>query len=210
MATLLWFLSINLCLDASAETVTPNQSLLVSQLLACTKERSAERVTVAIYPGSFDPITCGHLDIIDRASRLYERLVVAVAVDTNKHHHFPLPVRMQLIQQTVSSWPNVGVASFEGLTVAFAQQCQAQAIIRGLRAVSDFEFECSMSQMNKSLAPNVETVFMMAGTEYQFLSSSMVKEVCRLGGDVSSLVRLPVLQALKASFGSLTDQSGVS
>jgi pantetheine-phosphate adenylyltransferase len=166
-------------------------------------------MTIALYPGSFDPITLGHLDIVNRASRLYDELILAIAVDTNKDHHFNLEDRVQMVKASLAGLDNVHVETYQGLTVEFAKARGALSIIRGLRAVSDFEFEFSMFQMNKNLAPEIETVFMMADNDYQFLSSSMVKEVCRLGGDVQSLVTPPVYQALKGSGKNISpDPSG--
>jgi pantetheine-phosphate adenylyltransferase len=145
-------------------------------------------MATAIYPGSFDPITLGHVDIVSRASRLFERIIMAVVRNPNKQVRFTLAEREDFVRESVKHLGNVEVGSFEGLTVEFAKLHNARIIIRGLRAVSDFEFEFMMSQMNKNLNPDLETVFMMAGMEYQFLSSSMVKEVAALGGDVSNLV----------------------
>lgn len=145
-------------------------------------------MATAIYPGSFDPITLGHVDILTRASRLFERIILAVVKNPNKKSLVPLEERVTLARESVGHLSNVEVESFEGLTVEFAKAHDARVIIRGLRAVSDFEFEFMMSQMNKNLCPHTETVFMMAGLEYQFLSSSMVKEVAAYGGDVSTVV----------------------
>lgn len=145
-------------------------------------------LSTAVYPGSFDPITLGHVDILTRASRLFERIILAIVRNPNKKSLIPLEDRVQLAKESVGHLSNVEVESFEGLTVTLAKAHTAQVIIRGLRAVSDFEFEFMMSQMNKNLCPETETLFMMAGLDYQFLSSSMVKEVAILGGDVSPLV----------------------
>lgn len=144
---------------------------------------------VAVYPGSFDPMTLGHLDILTRASKLFDRVIMAVAQQSSgKRPLFTIEERLRLIRDNVTHLPNVSVEAFSGLTVAFAQSHQASVIIRGLRAVSDFEYEFKMYQMNMHLNPEIETVFMMAGPEYHFLSSSMVKEVALLGGDVTGLV----------------------
>ncbi len=142
----------------------------------------------AIYPGSFDPITLGHVDIVTRASQLFETIIMAVVKNPGKQPGIPISDRVELVRECVAHLPNVQVRSFEGLTVELAKEHQAKVIIRGLRAVSDFEHEFMMSQMNKNLCPETETIFMMAGLEYQFLSSSMVKEVANLGGNVSNLV----------------------
>jgi pantetheine-phosphate adenylyltransferase len=153
-------------------------------------------VKTAIYPGSFDPITLGHVDIVTRASRMFERVVVAVVRNPAKTPYLPLEDRMGLVRASVRALPNVVVESFDGLTVDLARAQGATILIRGLRAMSDFENEFAMSQMNKRLCPDIETVFMMAGLEYQFLSSSMAKEVAALGGSVSGLVPEEVRVAL--------------
>lgn len=145
-------------------------------------------MTVAVYPGSFDPITLGHVDILTRASRLFDRIILAIVKNPNKHALIPLDERVKLVKESIGHLTNVEVESFEGLTVTFAKTHGAQVIIRGLRAVSDFEYEFKMSQMNRNLSPETETVFMMAGLDYQFLSSSMVKEVSMLGGNIANLV----------------------
>lgn len=145
-------------------------------------------MAIAIYPGSFDPITMGHVDVVTRASQMFDRLVMAVVRNPGKSSLIPIEDRVKLVAESVSHLKNVTVESFEGLTVDLAKKHQARIIIRGLRAVSDFENEFAMSQMNKHLAPEIDTIFMMAGLEYQFLSSSMTKEVARLGGRVQGLV----------------------
>jgi pantetheine-phosphate adenylyltransferase len=145
-------------------------------------------VTTAVYPGSFDPITMGHVDIITRASLLFEQVVMAVVKNPDKQANIPIQERLKLVEDSVKHLKNVNVEAFEGLTVNLAQAHNAKVIIRGLRAVSDFEYEFAMSQMNKRLCPQVETLFMMAGLEYQFLSSSMTNEVAHLGGDIQGLV----------------------
>lgn len=142
----------------------------------------------AIYPGSFDPITMGHVDIVTRASRMFERIIMAVVGNPAKTAYLSLEERVQLVRESVQALPNVVVESFEGLTVDLARSHDATIIIRGLRAMSDFENEFAMSQMNKRLCPDVETIFMMAGLDYQFLSSSMAKEVASFGGSVEGLV----------------------
>ena len=144
--------------------------------------------TTAIYPGSFDPITMGHVDIATRASQLFDQVILAVVRNPGKHSHIAIEERERQVRQSVAHLKNVQVEAFEGLTVNLARQHNANIIIRGLRAVSDFEYEFMMSQMNKRLAPDVETIFMMADQEYQFLSSSMTKEVARLGGNIQGLV----------------------
>ncbi len=150
----------------------------------------------ALYPGSFDPVTLGHVDVVTRASRMFDRIIMAVVANPQKDSLFDIPHRMRLVEDSVGHLSNVSVESFEGLTVEFARKHRANVIIRGLRAISDFEFEFQMSQMNKTLYPELETVFVMAKLDYTFLSSSMVKEVVKLGGNVSSLVPQPVQKAL--------------
>jgi pantetheine-phosphate adenylyltransferase len=145
-------------------------------------------MTIAVYPGSFDPITLGHVDIVTRASQLFDKVVMAVVRNPQKDPLLSIEERVDLLQRCLRHLPNVVIDSFEGMTVDFARQQQAEVILRGLRAVSDFEFEFRMAQMNKTLCPEIETVFLMAGLEYQFLTSSVVKEVALLGGDVSGLV----------------------
>lgn len=152
--------------------------------------------SIAVYPGSFDPITKGHEDIAERACDIFDTVIVAVACNQAKTGFFPVKQRIELVQKSVGHWPKVQVASFNGLTVEYARSVGAKAIIRGLRALSDFEYECSMSQMNRTLEPELQTVFLMAGLDYQFLSSRMVREVSRLGGCVHSLVSPHVQDAL--------------
>lgn len=145
-------------------------------------------MTSAVYPGSFDPITMGHVDIITRASHMFDRIIMAVVKNPGKQPNITLEERIKLVRESVKHLKNVEVEVFEGLTVNLAKAHNAKVIIRGLRAVSDFEYEFAMSQMNKRLCPDVETIFMMAGMEYQFLSSSMTNEVARLGGNIQGLV----------------------
>lgn len=154
---------------------------------------------IAMYPGSFDPITLGHVDVVTRASRMFDEIIMAVVGNPQKSTLFDIPKRKQLIESAIGNLTNVRVESFEGLTVDFAKKHNATVMIRGLRAISDFEFEFQMSQMNKTLYPGLETIFVMAKLDYTFLSSSMVKEVFMLGGDVSSLVPEPVRTALNES-----------
>ena len=142
----------------------------------------------AIYPGTFDPITNGHLDLIHRASRLYEKVIVAVAESRGKQPLFTLEERVQLIEGVVDEFANVVVIGFNNLLVECAKQHQASVIIRGLRAVSDFEYEFQMAGMNRRLAPDIETVFLTPAEQYEFISSSMIREIARLNGDVSSFV----------------------
>jgi len=155
---------------------------------------------IAVYPGSFDPITRGHEDLIRRALTFADQVVVAVAVNTAKQPLFTLPERVALIKQAVTD-PKVDVRSFEGLLADFARAAGAAVIVRGLRAVSDFEFEFQMALMNRNLAPGIETVFLVPAFDLTYLSSSLVREVARFGGDVSALVHPAVRQALELKFG---------
>jgi pantetheine-phosphate adenylyltransferase len=142
----------------------------------------------ALYPGSFDPLTLGHLDLIERASHLFDGLVVAVLQNPSKNPCFSVSQRLEQIRSATAHLPHVAVASFDGLTVEFAQACGAGVILRGLRALSDFEFELQIAHTNKSLAPQLETLFMATATAHSFLSSSVVKEVARFGGPVAHMV----------------------
>ncbi len=151
----------------------------------------------AIYPGSFDPIHNGHLDVIGRAAKLCGRVVVAVAVNHAKSGLFSLEERVELIQAAASGIPGVEVKSFEGLLVDFFRQEEADAVIRGLRAVSDFEYEFQMALMNRSLDEGLETIFLMPSQEHIYLSSRIVKEVATLGGDIDRFVPEVVRQALR-------------
>ena len=158
----------------------------------------AERV--ALYAGSFDPLTNGHLDIVSRARRLADRVVVAILENDTKKPLFTVEERLAMIREIVGDDPAVPVRSFSGLLVDFAKQSGATLIVRGLRAVSDYEYELQMALMNRRLAPTIETVFLMAKEEYSYVSSRLVKEVARLRGDLSGLVPSPVLKRLAAKF----------
>ena len=150
----------------------------------------------AIYPGSFDPLTNGHLDVVQRAAKLFDRVVVAVAQNDGKHPLFTLAERVALVKAAVAHLPNVEADSFDGLLVDYVASRQAKAIVRGLRAVSDFEFEFQLALMNRKLDENIETIFMMPKDTYTFLSSRIVKEIARLGGDVTQFVPPNVQAAL--------------
>src|ERR671912_1612621 len=143
---------------------------------------------VAIYPGSFDPLTNGHVDIIQRGSRFFDRIVVAVALNTDKAPLFTVPERVSIAREVFRGWDNVEVDTFDGLLVDFANKKHASVLVRGLRAVSDFEYELQMALMNRRLRPEVETVFMMPAEPYTYVSSRLVKEVVALGGSVHGLV----------------------
>ena len=156
-------------------------------------------MTIAIYPGSFDPVTNGHLDIINRAACFFELLVIGVYDTPPKHLSFTTQERVDMMTKSVKHLSNVKVESYEGLTISFARKVKATVLVRGLRMSSDFEREFEMSLMNKKVAPDIESIFLMASLEYQFLSSSLLKEVATLGGSemIKSLVPSPVIKALK-------------
>jgi len=154
-------------------------------------------LTIAIYPGSFDPLTNGHLDVIQRAAKLFDRVIVAVAVNESKHPLFTLAERVALVNKAVAHLPHVQTDAFDGLLVEYAAERKAKAIVRGLRAVSDFEFEFQLALMNRKLDENIETIFMMPKDTYTFLSSRIVKEIARLGGNVGPFVPAHVQAALK-------------
>jgi pantetheine-phosphate adenylyltransferase len=154
----------------------------------------------AIYPGSFDPLTNGHLDVVQRAAKLFDRVLVAVAKNEGKHPLFTLDERLALVKTSIEHLPNVEADSFDSLLVEYVVSRKAQAIVRGLRAISDFEFEFQLALMNRKLNENIETIFMMPKDTYTFLSSGIVKEIARLGGDVGSFVPAPVQTALVRKF----------
>ena len=154
-----------------------------------------------IYPGSFDPITNGHLDVIQRASRLFDRVVVAIARNGSKQPLFTPAERKRLIEQSIDGLGNVSVDVFEGLLVEYVEQQSGHAVIRGLRALSDFEYEFQMALMNRQLNEKVETLFMMPRASYSFLSSHLVREIATLGGDVSAFVTPEVRAALTERLG---------
>ena len=153
---------------------------------------------VAVYPGSFDPLTNGHLDIIRRATRLFDRVLVSVLENEGKSPLFSVPERMELITRCTQGIAGVEVHSFSGLLVEFMRRVDATVVIRGIRAVSDYEYELQMALMNRELHEGAETIFMIPAVEYTFVSSRLVKEVFRLGGDVTHLVPPPVIDALAA------------
>lgn len=156
---------------------------------------------IAVYPGSFDPITFGHLDIIERGLEIFDEIVITIARNIDKRSLFTIDERLELIRSAVGDNRRVTVECFDGLLVDYVLQRGARVILRGLRAVSDFEYEFQMSQMNHNLRPEVETLFMMTSVPFGYLSSSIVKEVASLGGPIESLVPPPVQRALTAKFG---------
>ncbi len=149
----------------------------------------------AVYPGSFDPVTLGHLDIIRRAARVVDELIIGVLVNSAKTSFFTLEERVEMIEQVTQDLPNVRVKKFEGMTVNFARENEAHLIIRGLRAVTDFEYEMQIAQTNHMIAPDIDTMFFTTSLEYAFLSSTIVKEVAYYGGDITKFVMPEVIDA---------------
>jgi len=154
-----------------------------------------------VYPGTFDPITNGHSDLIQRAASLFDRVVVAVAEDTAKAPAFDTERRLDLACEVLKHLPNVEVTAFSGLLVTFAREQRLEVIMRGLRAVSDFEYEFQLAGMNRRMAPDIETLFLTPAEQYAYISSSLVREIARLGGDVSAFVAPCVQAALRERFG---------
>jgi pantetheine-phosphate adenylyltransferase len=153
---------------------------------------------VAIYPGSFDPVTNGHLDLIERGTKIFGRLVVAVLRNTEKAPLFTLAERVEMMLEATRGIPNLEVDAFDGLLVDYARKVGARVLLRGIRAVSDYEFELQMAMMNRKLEPRLETVFMLPGEAYSYLSSRLVREIAKLGGPVNGLVPPAVEQRLRA------------
>jgi len=157
---------------------------------------------IAVYPGSFDPMTNGHIDLIRRGTELFDQIIVGVLENEDKKPLFKTEDRVAMVREALRDLPSVRVQSFTGLLVNFMKTTHANVVVRGLRAVSDFEYEFQMALMNRELSPIVETIFMMPAVEYTYVSSRLVKEVCRLGGDVTRLVPSNVLVKLHARFGA--------
>lgn len=143
---------------------------------------------IAVYPGSFDPITLGHLDVIQRGAKVFDKVIVGVLVNVNKNGLFDIEERVELIKKATKDIPNVEVVSFNGLLIEFIKQCNATVILKGLRALSDFEYEFQMALMNNKLDPEIETLFMMTSAQYSYISSSAIKQVAQFNGDLSGLV----------------------
>ena len=152
----------------------------------------------AIYPGTFDPLTNGHLDLIARGSKIFDHLVVAILNNSEKQPLFPVEERVEMITEATQEFGNISVSTFDGLLVEFARQQQAQALLRGIRAISDYEYEFQMALMNRRLAPQLETVFMMPAEKYSYVSSRLIREVFRLGGSVEGLVPPSVVERMQA------------
>ncbi|MFC7301230.1 pantetheine-phosphate adenylyltransferase [Cognatiluteimonas weifangensis] len=161
---------------------------------------SVASTRIAVYPGTFDPITNGHVDLVDRASPLFERLVVGVAESHGKGPALSLALRVELARNALAAYANVEVRGFNSLLAHFVRDVGAGVLLRGLRAVSDFEYEFQLASMNRHLIPDVETLFLTPAEEYGFISSSLVREISRLGGDVSAFVPPAVAQALQAEW----------
>jgi pantetheine-phosphate adenylyltransferase len=161
----------------------------------------------AIYPGTFDPITNGHLDIIGRSARLFDEVIVAVLINAEKQPMFSIEERVEMIR-LVNRWENVRVDTFDGLLVEYAIKQNAQVIVRGIRAVSDYEYELQMALMNRRLEPRIETIFMMAAEDYSYLSSRLIKEVFRLGGSVKGLVPEAVEEKMRAKLQAGLNSNG--
>ena len=151
---------------------------------------------IAIYPGTFDPVTRGHIDIVERACKMFDRVIIGVADSPAKQPFFNLDERLELLQTVFAEVENVTVKPFSGLLIDFARDCEASIIVRGLRAISDFEYEVQLAGMNRSLAPEIETVFLTAAQRYAFVSSSLVREIARLDGDVSEFLHPVILKRL--------------
>ncbi|CCQ96598.1 phosphopantetheine adenylyltransferase [[Clostridium] ultunense Esp] len=157
-------------------------------------------MSIAVYPGSFDPVTFGHLDVVERGAKVFDRVIVAVLQNRSKSPLFTIEERVALLKKTTFHLPNVEVDSFNGLLIDYMHSKNAKAIIKGLRAVSDFEYEMQMALINKNLDPSIETFFMMTNTQYSFLSSSIVKEIAKYGAPVGDLVPKVVEEALRLKF----------
>ncbi len=161
---------------------------------------SPARNRIAVYPGTFDPITNGHVDLVDRAAPLFERLIVGVAASPSKQPTLPLELRVRLARDELARHPNVEVHGFDSLLAHFVRESGGGILLRGLRAVSDFEYEFQMASMNRHLIPEVETLFLTPAEQYGFISSSLVREISRLGGDVSGFVPPAVAEAMQAEW----------
>jgi pantetheine-phosphate adenylyltransferase len=156
------------------------------------------KTSVAIYPGSFDPVTNGHLDLIERGEKMFDRLIVAVLKNTEKEPMFSVPERVEMLREVTRHWESVEIDVFEGLLVDYARKRGAAVILRGIRAVSDYEYELQMALMNRKLEPRLETVFMMPGETYSYLSAKVVREIAHFGGPLAGLVPPTVEQRLRA------------
>jgi pantetheine-phosphate adenylyltransferase len=156
------------------------------------------RASVAIYPGSFDPVTNGHLDLVERGNKMFDLVIVAVLQNVDKQPLFTVPERVEMLREVTKQWPGVEVDVFKGLLVDYARKRNAGVILRGIRAVSDYEYELQMALMNRKLEPRLETVFMLPGEPYSYLSARLVREIAQLGGPLTDLVPPVVEQRLRA------------
>ena len=154
----------------------------------------------AIYPGSFDPVTYGHIDVIERSSKMVDKLIVAVLNNNSKNSLFSADERVNMLKEVTKHLPNVEIKHFGGLTIEFARECNAAIIVRGLRAITDFEYELQMAQTNRIMAPDIDTIFLTTDLKYAYLSSSTVKEVAMFGGDISEFVAPLVVEKVKDKF----------
>ena len=159
-------------------------------------------MAIAVYPGSFDPVTLGHLDIIERSAHMVDRLIVGVLQNNSKTPLFSVEERVKMLKEVTKDIPNVEVKSFAGLTVDFAKECGANAVVRGLRAITDFEYELQMAQTNRVLEPEVDTTFLITSLEYAYLSSTVVKEVAAFGGDIHKFVPDFVEKEIRAKYAA--------
>jgi pantetheine-phosphate adenylyltransferase len=173
---------------------------IIKLILKDLAQESTLNLVRAIYPGSFDPLTNGHLDLIERGSKIFDELIVAILRNSEKDPLFTLAERSQMLEEMIKGYDNVRVETFDGLLVEYAMQKKAKAVLRGIRAISDYEYELQMALMNRKLQPQLETIFMMPAEAYSYLSSRLVKEVFRLGGSVRGLVPELVEQRLREKF----------
>ena len=169
---------------------------------------SSERTSVAVYPGSFDPITNGHLDIIERGLSVFDEVLIAILVNLEKQPLFSVEERVEIVRETYAGNPRIRVDTFSGLLVDYAERVGATVIVRGLRAISDFEYEFQMALMNRRLDPRIETVFMMPAEQYSYLSSRLVKEVFHLGGPIRDLVPPVVERRLRERYEGVAEKAG--
>jgi pantetheine-phosphate adenylyltransferase len=174
-----------------------SQAKILKASRASPAQESALKRVIAIYPGSFDPLTNGHLDLVERGSKIFDELIVAILRNPEKDPLFSLEERRAMVEEMTSRFSNVRVDTFAGLLVEYAAQQKASAVLRGIRAISDYEYELQMAMMNRKLEPQLETVFMMPAETYSYLSSRLVREIAKLGGSVRGLVPAPVEERLR-------------
>ena len=162
-------------------------------------------MAIAVYPGSFDPVTLGHLDIIERSAHMVDRLIVGVLQNNSKTPLFSVEERVKMLEEVTKDIPNVEVKSFAGLTVDFAKECNANAVVRGLRAITDFEYELQIAQLNRVMDTSIDTVFLTTSLEYAYLSSSMAKEVAMYGGDISEFLDPVIAKQVQEKYQALQE-----